>query len=205
MHIAEQGIVSGQMETQFVAPCRYFLARVKRGLRRDDVIVEKILRARPAPSAARFYQMDKIVERNERHAERRAACRRFVQPADRRSSIGIDVIVVPPTVIESQIEVAAGTQNAHAFRERCARIRRVMHDPVRDDGIEARVGKWQRHRRCAHETGLGSALAGARLRARANEAALMSTAVTSIPSVARYIVPRPGPQPISATVILRRK
>jgi len=46
---------------------------------------------------------------------------------------------------------------------------------------------------------------GARLRARANEAALMSTAVTSMPSAARYIVPRPGPQPISATAIGRRK
>src|ERR1700685_819350 len=112
MYIAERGIVFGQIETKLAPPCRYFFARVKRGLRRDDVIVEKILRARPAPSAARFYQMDKIVERNERHAERCAACCRFVQPADRRSGIGIDVIVVPSPVIESQIEVGCGMQNA---------------------------------------------------------------------------------------------
>src|ERR1700731_1302565 len=100
MHIAERGIVFGQIETKRIAPCSYFFARVKRGLRRDDVIVEKILRAGPAPSAARFCQMDKIVERNERHAERGAARRRFVQPADRRSGIGIDVVVMPSPVIE---------------------------------------------------------------------------------------------------------
>src|SRR5580700_2005314 len=164
MHIAERGIVFDQIEAQLVAPCRYFFVRVKRGLRRDDVIVEKILRARPASSAARFCQMDKIIERNERHAERGAACRRFVQPADRRPGISIDVIVMPSPVIESQIEVTAGTQNAYVFRERGARIRRVMNDPVGNDGIEARVGKRQRHHRSAHEAGLGSALAGARQR-----------------------------------------
>ena len=125
------------------APSFNRLAREKRDLRRDKIIIEKISRRRPSADAFRTNEVNDEVWYPEKQDDERL--RPAVTEARTNPAAGkfVEQRISARRLVNRQVHPAARFQDAEVFNECPARIFGVMDDAVGDYDVSGAVSKWK--------------------------------------------------------------